>query len=145
MLKFAVVILTIMLAYATVYSLIGLIAPKVVMKTSLEASVGKTLSDAENDGYLKALTVAQRSIGVFALATIISGFFVLFAGFLKAQKWAWWGFLIVGGVAWIGGVIISIAIGDKLNMTFQLIGAALCIIGVVLPIQEFFTGSAKEA
>ena len=85
MLKVAVVILVVMLAYACVYSLMCVIAPKVVLKSALQASAKKSIEDAENDGYLKAFTIDQIHIGAFALATTISGFFVLFAAFRKAQ------------------------------------------------------------
>lgn len=43
MLKVAVIILTVMLAYVAVYSLASLVAPKVVMKSVVKAITGKTL------------------------------------------------------------------------------------------------------
>ena len=103
MLKVAVVILVVMLAYATVYCLLGLIVPEVALKSNLGAR-GKTVDEVRNDGYLGIIATSQRNIGVFALATIISAFFVLFAGFRKAEKWAWWAFLVVGNVAWVGSL-----------------------------------------
>ena len=144
MLKVAVIILVIMLAYAAVYSVIALIAPKTVMASAFKAMTAKTLDDAQTDGYLKPLMTGQRNTGVFALATTISGFFVLFAGFQKAQKWAWWAFLVVGGVAWLGGLIICIAIGDTVNMILQLVGIVLLLLGVLLPIKAFFAGAPKQ-
>jgi hypothetical protein len=144
MLKVAVIILVVMLVYATVYSLMDLIMPKVVMASVLMAASGKTVDDAQTDGYLKPLAISQRIIGVFALAATISGFFILFAGFRKAQKWAWWALLVVGGVAWFGGLIISIAIRDNTNMIFLIIGVVLCIAGVFLPIKSFFGQATGE-
>ena len=144
MLRIAVIILVIMLAYATVYSTMSIIVPKVVSATGFKAMMGKTLDDAEADGYLKPLMTGQRNVGIYAFATTMSGFFVLFAGFRKAQKWAWWAFLVVGGIAWFGGLIISIAIGDMTNMIFQIIGAVLYILGVFLPIKSFFGQATGE-
>lgn len=141
MLKVAVVILIVMLAYAAVYSLMNLVVPEVMMKSSLEAMTAKPPGDAGE--YLKPLTVGQRNVGVHALATTIAGFFVLFAGFRKAQKWAWWSFLVVGGIAWVGGLIISIAIGDTMNMIFLIIGTVLCLVGILLPIKSFFAKAAE--
>ena len=86
MLRIAVIILVIMLAYATVYSIMSIIVPKVVSATSFKAMMGKTFDDAEADGYLKPLMTGQRNTGIYAFATTMSGFFVLFAGFRKAQK-----------------------------------------------------------
>jgi len=138
MLKVAVIILTVMLAYAAVYSLISIVAPKVVMKSGAEAITGKTLDDAKTAGYLKALMALQRNTGIFAFCTALSGFFIVFVGFQKAQKWAWLAMLIVGGIAWIGSMLNSMAMGDNLNMTLELIGAVLCLLGVFLPIKSFF-------
>ncbi|MFC1715359.1 hypothetical protein ACFL6S_16950 [Candidatus Poribacteria bacterium] len=145
MLKVAVTILIIMLAYATVYSVLGIIAPKVLLKSGVKAAIGKTLEDASADGYLKSLTGLQRGMNVFSLATVLSGFFVLFAAFKKAQKWAWFSFLVVGGIAWLGGLIISISVGDTMNLIMQLIGTVLLVLGLLLPIKSFFGQTAEEA
>ena len=145
MLKVAVVILTVMLAYGCFYSLMGIVAPKLVIASSLVATAGKTLDDAKDAGYLKALTVSQRNVGVFALASAVSGFFVLFAAFQKAQKWAWWSFLAIGGIAWLGGLIITIAIGDKMNMIFHLIGLVIFLAGLLIPIKVFFAKDVAKA
>ncbi len=145
MLKVAVVILIVMLAYATVYSLLGIIVPKVVLKSGVKAAIGKTLEDASADGYLKSLTGLQRGLNIFSLATVLSGFFILFAAFQKAQKWAWLTFLVVGGIAWLGGLIISISIGDTMNMIMQLIGTVLLVLGLLLSAKSFFGQTAEEA
>ena len=142
MLKVSVVILVVMLAYGGIYSLMSILVPTVVMKSALEAAIGKTLDDAKNDGYSRSLTVSQRNTGVFALASITSGFFVLFAAFRKSQKWAWWAFLVVGGIAWIGGLIVTIAIGDNTNMLMQLIGLVIFLVGILLPVKVFFAKAA---
>ena len=139
MLKASVIILVIMLAYAGVYSLMSIIVPKAVMKSALEATIGKTLDNARDDGYLRSLTAGQRNTGVFALASVASGFFVLFAAFRKAQRWAWWAFLVVGGIAWLGGLIVTMAIGDNTNMLMQLIGLVIFLVGLLIPVKAFFT------
>ena len=144
MLKVAVVILVVMLAYAGIYSLMSIIAPKVMMESSLKAVAGKTVDDAQDDGYLRYLVVNHINAGLFALTTTIAGFFVLFAGFQKAQKWAWWSFLVVAGIAWLGGLVITITTGDNLNMILRLIGAVIFLVGLLIPIKAFFGGKAKE-
>jgi hypothetical protein len=143
MLKVAVIILIVMLAYAGIYSLMSIFAPTVMMKSALTAATGKTIDNARSDGYLKALTVDQIKIGAFALATVASGFFVLFAAFQKAQKWAWYAFLVVGGIAWLNGLIITIATGDMMNMLLQIIGMVIFLVGLLIPIKVFF--AKKEA
>jgi len=143
MLKVAVIILIVMLAYAGIYSLISIIAPTVTMKGTLAATTGKTTDNARSDGYIKALAVNQVKTGAFALASVVSGFFVLFAAFRKAQKWAWYAFLCVGGISWLNGLIISIATGDMMNMLPNIIGMVIFLVGLLLPIKVFF--GKKEA
>lgn len=145
MLKVAVIVLIVMLAYGGIYSLMSIIVPKVVMKTGIEAAIGKTIDDARNDGYLRSIATGQRNTGVFALASIASGFFVLFAAFRKAQKWSWWAFLVVGGIAWVGGLVITMAIGDNTNMLMQLVGLVILLVGLLLPIKVFFAKAAGES
>lgn len=112
MLKVGTIILIIMLAYAVAYSVIGIIEPK--------------------------LTTGNRNTGVYALTTAISGFFILFAGFQKAQKWAWLAFLVVGGIAWLWGLIYSIAVVDKVNIILTAVGMVIFLVGLLLPVKAFF-------
>lgn len=143
MLKAAVIILIVMLAYAGIYSLISIFVPTLTMKSALTATTGKTIDDARRDGYLNSLVVDQIKIGIFALATVISGFFVLFAAFRNAQKWAWYAFLVVGIIGWLNGLITAIAIGDMANLLLQIIGVVIFLVGLLIPIKVFF--SKKEA
>ena len=147
MLKVAVVILVIMLAYGGIYSLMNVFVPKVPLKDTFEASTGKTLdSITEADAhYLKALLMGQRYMGVYAFCTVISGLFILFAAFGKAKKWAWWSMLIVGGIIWLWGLIYSAAIGSTMNLIMHIIGIILLLLGVLIPIKVFFGGGSEEA
>ena len=142
MLKVAVVILVIMLAYGGVYALMSIIVPKATMGSTFKARTGKALDSVQDADYLGVLVGIHRQLGLYALTTTISGFFVLFAAFRKAQKWAWWCFLVVGGIAWLWGMISAIVIGDKVNMPLQIIGMVIFLVGILIPIKVFF---AKEA
>jgi hypothetical protein len=77
-------------------------------------------------------------MGVFGLTTNIAMFFVLFMGFKKAQKWAWWAFFFTGGIAWIFGLVTQISEGDMMNIIGHVIGIGLWLIGILLPIKVFF-------
>lgn len=138
MLKVSVIILIVMLAYASIYSLTALIAPKVVLKSNINASIGKTLDEAQSAGYLGAIAIIMRHLGGMALSQIIASFFILFAGFRKAQKWAWLALLIVGCVGWLIGLIINIVIGDMTNLTLHIIGFVIFLVGLLLPVKQFF-------
>ena len=138
MLKIAVIILAIIFGYSAVISLMDLIIPRVAMGSILKAVTGETLDSVQNAGYLKAIKLGVTSSGVFALSGTIVSFFILFTGFRKAQRWAWWALLIGGCVSGIGGGIIPISIGDKVYSLIFIIGVAIFLVGIFLPIKEFF-------
>lgn len=138
MLKGAVIILIVMLVYAGVYSLASIIAPKAMVRSTFTAITGKALDSIQDADYLKALSERQRNVGLYALTTVIAGFFFLFVGFQKSQKWAWYGFLVVGGIAWLWGLIYSLVIGDRLNSLLMAIGIVIFLVGLLIPIKVFF-------
>ena len=54
MLKLAIFIITIMLIYAGIYSVMSIIRPELIVGSTVEGATGKTLENAKNDGYLEA-------------------------------------------------------------------------------------------
>ncbi len=142
MLKVAVIILVIMLAFAGVYSIMSLVTPKILGESVFQSLTGDSLESIQDAGYLRAILSWERSVGLFALATVISGFFILFAGFRKAEKWAWWAFLVVGVMVWAWGLINALLIGDKVNSLMELIGLVLVLVGVFIPVKAFFSKKA---
>jgi hypothetical protein len=145
MLKLAIFILTIMLIYAGIYSVMSIIRPELIVGSTVEGATGKTLENAKNDGYLEAFLALSKDAGLFGLAAVISGFFILFSGFRKARKWAWLAFLLAGGIAWLGGLILTISIADRLNILIRSIGAAISVLGLLIPIKVFFGGGAEKS
>ena len=145
MLKVAVVVLIVMLAYGGIYSLINVIAPKVITGSSFKAITGQALDSVTDAGYLRALSGSHRYMGVYSLATVICGFFVLFGAFQKAQKWAWWSFLVVSSIMWLWGLINSIIIVDAGNLTGHIIGMVLFLVGILIPVKVFFVKAAEQA
>ena len=136
--KLSVFTLAIMLIYAGVYSVMSIIRPETIVASTVKGATGKTLEDAQGAGYLKGFLVLSKDAGLYGLSTVVCGFFILFSGFRKARKWAWFAFLFGGGVAWIGGLILVISIGDGLNILIRAVGAAISAIGLLIPIKTFF-------
>jgi tellurite resistance protein TehA-like permease len=81
-------------------------------------------------------------MGIFALTTSIAMLFVLFVGFKKGQKWAWWAFLFVGGISWLYGLAMQIAERDMMNLVGHLIGTVLWLLGILLAVKVFFPKKA---
>jgi len=144
MLKVAVIILAVGTIYAGIYSLMGIIAPEMMVQSAFEAITGKTLDSVQDADYLGALSHEVRLEGLYALTAVIFSFAILFAGFRKAQRWAWWAFLVGGGIAWLWGLIDAIVIGNKLHIPLQAIGVVLFLVGILLPVKVFFGKEAEE-
>ena len=143
MLRVAVIILAIIFGYSAVISLMDLIIPRVAMGSMLNALTGETLDNIPAS-YLKAIKLGVTSSGVFALSGTIVSFFILFTGFRKAQRWAWWALLIGGCVSGIGGGILPISTGDKVYSLIFIIGVVILLVGIFLPIKEFFAKPSQE-
>jgi len=145
MLKVAVVILAVMHIFAGIVALASFIAPKTMIRSTFEAMTGKEIDSVQDADLLKVILNRQSKVGFYALSTVVFSLFVLFAGFRKAQKWAWWCFLIVGGIVWGEGLISYILIGSMMYILIYAIGTALLLLGVLLPIKAFFGTEVEEA
>jgi uncharacterized membrane protein HdeD (DUF308 family) len=142
MLKTASAILLIGLLFGTVYALVLIVSPQTIANSTLEARTDMKLESVQDQGAAETIIVQTRHLGIFALTTNIAMFFVLFMGFKKVQKWAWWAFLFTGGIAWIYGLIMQIGEGDMMNLIGHVIGIVLWLIGILLPIKVFFPKKA---
>lgn len=141
MLKVGTILLAIGLIFSGLYGLILAVSPGTLAGKTVEVR-GETLDAVKDTPAGQAFIVQTRQLGVEVACLSICAFFVLFAGFSKGAKWAWWAFLIVGGIGWIYGLITQILEGDMLNMTLHIIGIVILVFGLLLPVKEFF---AKKA
>lgn len=141
MLRVGTILLAICLIFSCVYGLLLAVSPGTLTGSTLEVR-GETFEAVKDTAAGQAFIVMVRHLGVFAICISIALFFVLFAAFNKGAKWAWWAFLLVGGIAWVYGLIVQILEGDMLNMTLHIIGVVIMAFGLFLPVKEFF---AKKA
>lgn len=142
MLKTATTILVIAMLFSALYSVVLVVSPQTIAGSTLQARTGMSLEAVQDQGAAETIVVQTRHMGIFGLTTSIAMFFILFVGFRKGQKWAWWAFLFVGGIAWCYGLVMQIIEKDTLNMIGHLIGIGLWLIGILLPMKEFFTKKA---
>lgn len=140
MLKAGTIILLVMLIYAGLYSILLLFIPG---DGELSGSIiGGNITD---DNCRQLYENVSRHKAAFALSTVIACFFMLYAGFRKGKKWAWFGLLLGGGLAWGWGVVNTIVFGTTINMIMHLVGMGLLLGGLLLPINIFFTGESKAS
>ena len=142
MLKTATAFLFIGMLFAALYSLVLVVSPQTIANSTLEARADTSLESLQDKGAGETILVYTRHTGIFGLSSSIAMFFVLFSGFKKGQKWAWWAFLFVGGIAWIYGLILQISEGDMMNLIGHMIGVGLWLIGILLPLKTFFPKKA---
>lgn len=138
MLKAAVIILAIGHIFAGLYASITFIAPKMMLESTFESITGKSLDSVQEPDHLEVMINRQRKAGFYALTAIVFALFVLFSGFRRAEKWAWWCFLLGGGLTWLWGVIDYVILGSKMHIILQSVGLIIFLIGVLLPTKIFF-------
>jgi hypothetical protein len=145
MLRVAVILLAIGSIFAGAYSLTTVIAPRMMLESTFEAVTGSNLGSVEDADHLKVMLNRHRRAGLYALVSVIFSFFVLFTGFRKAEKWAWWAFLVGGGLAWLWGLIDYIVVGSTMHIVLQAVGTGIFLVGVLLPVGVFFAKAPAEA
>jgi hypothetical protein len=138
MLKVATVLMVIVMIFGGLYALFVTFAPQIIAGSTMEARAGKTLDQVTDGDCVDALIVQTRHLGVMAVGAVIALFFVVFTGFRKGEKWAWWCCLLAGLVIWGYGVYIQASEADMLNLILHLVGIILMLLSLLLPIRVFF-------
>lgn len=141
MLKVGTFLLAVGVIFSCVYGLLLAFAPGTIVASTLEVR-GESYEAALETGAGQAFVVQSRHLGVFAVCISIALFFILFAAFNKGARWAWWAFLIVGGLGWGYGLIVQILEADMMNTILHVIGIVILALGLILPAKEFFTKKA---
>lgn len=133
MLKAASTILLVGLLFGVLYGVVVIVSPQTVVSSRL-----KTEAELQSPVVMKAYLAEARHLGCFGLAATIGALFILFAGFKKGQKWAWWAILLMGIFGWAYGLVRYIMLHDTKNLIGFAIGTVLWLIGILLPIGAFF-------
>jgi hypothetical protein len=138
MLRIATILLIVMLSYAGIYAVAELAIPEVIEGITFQSVTGQSLEQLREAGFLHPYVIVARHVGLFALCLVIAVAFIVAAGFRKGEKWSWWAIALVCGIAWMWGLIDSLIIGATINFVLHLIGVALLLAALLLPIRLFF-------
>ena len=146
MLKIATMIIAIVLAYAGLFSLANIMTPRFMMGETINSLFGMATDKDKQIAVMKSLEFGQRIMGVIGLIIVIFGFVVLFLGFWRAKKWAWWTFLIASVISCIWALIYplwglifqGLIIAFRSNTFYQAIALAVFLVGLSIPINSFF-------
>ncbi|MBN1223936.1 MAG: hypothetical protein JXB23_11870 [Candidatus Aminicenantes bacterium] len=141
MLKVGTFLLAVCMIFSGVYGALLAFSPVTISSSTLEVR-GANYDDVKDTAAGQAFIVQTRHLGVFAMCLSIAMLFVLFAAFNKGVRWAWWSFLLVGGIGWGYGLIVQILEGDMLNTILHVIGIIILAFGLFLPFKVFFEKKA---
>ena len=142
MMRSAVLLIFVTLLFAGVYALATVVFPEVIEGLTFRAVTGESIGALEDPGLRRAYRIISRHEGLFALTTVIPVFFILFTGFRKAERWAWWAILITGLCAWGYGIGDSLSHGGYVNFSLHVFGMILLLLGLLLPLRTFFPGKS---
>lgn len=152
MLRVAVIIMAIVVAYAGIFSIFNIITPGTMMGEVFESMTGKAFEDMRDSDYLKKLENKQRIMGVFGLIFSVAGALTLCLGFRKGRRWAWWAFLFAGIFAWLWGLVYQIwglifegiTISVRSSILLQSLSMILLLVGLLVPFTIFFAKSVEK-
>ena len=137
MVRVSTVILFVLFVLAAGYSIMAIFAPAIVLEADFQAITGKSYEEILSPEALRVSVSHIRHMEVFAVTTIVAGFFILFAGFRKAERWAWWAMLVVGIIAWGYGAVINVLNGNRIDSAVFLVGLVVFLVALFLPIKKF--------
>jgi lipoprotein signal peptidase len=144
MVRIATVLILVTLIFAGAYALVTVALPEVIEGLTFQAVTGESIKDISNQDFRRAYRIISRHEGLFALTSVIPAFFILFAGFRKYKRWAWWAILVTGLIAWGYGIGDSFLHGGYVNFSLHIFGILFLIAGLFLPIKAFFPKAGKR-
>jgi len=137
MVRVSAIILFVLFVLAAGYSIVLIIVPTIVLEGDFQAITGKSYEEFLSSEAVQVSLSHIRHMQVFAVTSIVAGFFILFAGFRKAEKWAWWAMLVIGAIAWGYGAVINLLNGNTLDSVVHLVGLVVFLVALFLPLRKF--------
>jgi hypothetical protein len=98
MVRISTIILFVLFVLAGGYSIACIAVPTIVLEGDFQAMTGKSYEELLAPEAIRVSVSHIRHMEVFGITTIVAGFFILFAGFRKAERWAWWAMLVIGAI-----------------------------------------------
>ncbi len=109
-----------------------------------EGLLGVTVSQirAFNPNVMDQITLLYQFMGLYMFGTTSSAAIIALLPYRKGEKWAWYTQLVIGGIALFGQLVLVYIAGNLLPaymLPFNIILIILWLIGIILPIKEFFS------
>jgi hypothetical protein len=139
MVKVSTIIIVVLLALLAAHSIIVLVEPAMVLEGDFQAMAGKSYQGELGPDAVRVSLVHIRHMEVNGITAATAAFFILFAGFRREKKWAWWAMLIVGVIALGFGTVLNLVIGNMFDFAIFVVALVVYMVAVFLPIKKFFT------
>jgi hypothetical protein len=109
-----------------------------------EVLLGVSVSQirAFNPNVLNQITILFQFTGLYMFGTTSMAAIIALLPYRKGEKWAWYTQLVIGGIALIGQLVIVYIAGNLLPsymLPFNVVLIIFWLIGIFLPIKEFFS------
>jgi hypothetical protein len=108
-----------------------------------EVLLGVTVTQIRtfNANVMDQITILFQFTGLYMFGTTSMAAILALLPYRKGEKWAWYTQLVIGGIALIGQLVIVYIAGNLLPsymLPFNIVLIILWLIGIILPIKEFF-------
>ena len=141
MVKVSTIILFVLFVLSAGYEIAIFAVPTMMLEGDFQAITGKSYKEILQPEALRVSVSHTRHMMVIGITQKVAAFFILFAGFRKAERWAWWAMLVVGGIACIYGSVINILNGNKFDSAVYLVASAVLVVALCLPAKRFLVSS----
>ena len=141
MVRVSTIILFVLFVLSVGYSIVLIVVPTIVLEGDFQAITGKSYEEFLSSEAVRVSVVHIRHMQVFDITAIVAAFFILFAGFRKAETWAWWAMLVIGGISLVYGVVVNLVIGNTLDSAVFLVGLVVFLVALFLPVRKFLSRS----
>ena len=142
MVRVSTVILFVLFVLSAGYEIAIFVAPTMMLEGDYRAITGKSYKEILQSEAIRVSVFHTRHMMVMGIAHKTAAFFILFAGFRKAERWAWWAMLAVGGIAYIYGAIVNVLNGNIQDSVLLLVALVALVVALVLPVKKFLARSS---
>ncbi|MCX7030345.1 MAG: hypothetical protein NTU62_09525 [Spirochaetes bacterium] len=138
MVRVSTIILAVLLVLLASYEIVVLFVPTMVLEGDFKAMTGKSYQEVLGPDAVRVSLMQIRYMAVIEMTAIASGFFILFAGFRREEKWAWFAMLILGAAGCGFGTVQNLVVGNMSDFTIFLVSLVAFMVALFLPIRRFF-------
>ncbi|MHA2399092.1 MAG: hypothetical protein ACXADU_09405 [Promethearchaeota archaeon] len=127
--------------YTLVISLLWIFLTEIMFVSDFAHYTGLTYQQylVSDPLFAQMYIITKKLIGFMLLGIGCLILIITKTSYSKSEKWSWFALLISGGITWGTFIIYKIVIGYiGASMATFAVGFALLVIGLLLPVKEFF-------